>query len=87
MENFNDGYEGYARHRDKAIQEGKPFNEDFEIKWNEDLVNEFWRRIRAYRFAVDYKEKWDSFEGTDEEKWKQLKKTAIRRNSRGNRKR
>jgi len=73
IENFNDGYEEYAKRRDKAIQEEKPFNEKFEIKWNENLVNEFWKRIRAYRFAVDYKEKWDSFEGIEEEKWEQLK--------------
>ncbi len=59
MENYNDGYEEFAKRT--------------EIKWNEDLIEEFWRRIQAYRFAVDYKEKWDSFEGTTEEKWKQLK--------------
>ncbi len=73
MENFNDGYEEYAKRRDKAIQEGKSFDEEFEIKWNEDLIEEFWRKIRAYRFAVSYKEKWDEFEGSEEKKWEQLK--------------
>ena len=74
MENYNDGYEEYAKRRDKAIQKGKYFNEEFAIKWNEGLVEEFWRRVRAYRFAVDYKEKWDEFEGTEEERWEQLKR-------------
>ncbi|WP_029520147.1 hypothetical protein [Persephonella sp. IF05-L8] len=46
---------------------------NYNEKWNGNLVNEFWGRIRAYRFAVDYKKKWDNFEGTEEEKWEQLK--------------
>jgi len=73
IKNFHNEYEEYAKRRDKAIQEEKPFDEKFEIQWNKDLVNEFWRRIRAYRFAVDYKEKWDEFKGTKEEEWEQLK--------------
>ncbi len=46
-------YEEYSKRRNEAIKEKEPFDEDFEIKWNEDLVGEFWKRIRAYRFAVD----------------------------------
>ena len=53
MENFNDGYEEFAKKREKATQEEKPFYEEFKIQWNENLVNKFWRRIRAYRFAVE----------------------------------
>jgi len=73
IENYNDEYEKYAKRFYETIKERKPFNEKFEIKWNKNLVNEFWKRIRAYRFAVNYKEKWDEFEGTEVEKWKQLK--------------
>ncbi|GAX87745.1 conserved hypothetical protein [Lebetimonas natsushimae] len=59
MENFNDGYEEYAKRRDEIISKKESFNENFEIKWNEFLVAEFWKRIRAYRFAVDYIELWE----------------------------
>jgi uncharacterized protein YjbI with pentapeptide repeats len=59
MENFNDGYEEYTKRRDEAINKKEPFDENFEIKWNEFLVEEFWKRIRAYRFAIDYIELWE----------------------------
>jgi hypothetical protein len=59
MENFNEGYEEYAKRRDEAINKNEPFDENFGIKWNEFLVEEFWKRIRAYRFAIDYIELWE----------------------------
>ena len=43
----------------KALREGKDFYGNIEIKWNKNLVDEFWRRVRAYRFAVDYVELWE----------------------------
>jgi len=52
MENFNDGYEDYAKHRDKAIQHGKYFNEEFEIKWDLCLINKFWDKFKAYIIVV-----------------------------------
>jgi len=69
IENYNEGYKEYAKRREETINKGDPFKEDFKIEWNEDLVKEFWRRIRAYRFAVDYKENWESLK----ENWKLLR--------------
>ena len=49
----------------EEYKEWKEINED--IKWDKNLVDEFWRRVRAYRFAVDYLDKlyndmnWNNF--------------------------
>ena len=58
MENVEE-YRQWKERRDKALREGKDFNEEIEIIWNKDLVDEFWRRVRAYRFAVDYVDLWE----------------------------
>jgi uncharacterized protein YjbI with pentapeptide repeats len=58
IENFK-SYKEYATKRDESINNNKSFDENFEIKWNEFLVEEFWKRIRAYRFAVDNESLWD----------------------------
>jgi hypothetical protein len=58
MENVEE-YKEWKERRDKALKEGKDFDEKIEIKWNKDLVGEFWRRVRAYRFAVDYADLWE----------------------------
>ena len=51
-------YKEWKKRRDEANAKGEEFNEPFEIKWDENLVNEFWNRIRAYRFAIDHSEQW-----------------------------
>ena len=57
MKNLEEHKE-WKKRRDKANAKGEKFNEDFKIEWEENLVNEFWSRIRAYRFAVDHSEQW-----------------------------
>ncbi|BBB32509.1 hypothetical protein TTHT_0956 [Thermotomaculum hydrothermale] len=52
-----DEYKEWKEKREKARKEKKEFYIEFSIKWRENLINEFWKRIRAYRFAVDYPEK------------------------------
>ena len=52
-------YRQWKERRDKALKEGKDFDEEIKIKWNKNLVDEFWRRVRAYRFAVDYADLWE----------------------------
>ncbi|GAB6076917.1 pentapeptide repeat-containing protein [Desulfurobacterium crinifex] len=58
-------YKQWKEKRDKALREGKGFDEYIKIKWNEylvsefwKLIDEFWKRVRAYRFAVDYVDLW-----------------------------
>ena len=49
IENLEE-YQEWKRKQEKN-EIANPF---FQIKWNRILFDEFWRRIRAYRFAVDY---------------------------------
>ncbi len=53
IENIEE-YQKYQQRQKKAIAKEQPFNEDSPAKWRENLVDTFWERIRAYRFAVDY---------------------------------
>ena len=53
IENFEE-YQEYKRRKEEALKKGEIFNEKSPAIWNKDLVNKFWERIRAYRFAVDY---------------------------------
>jgi hypothetical protein len=62
MKNLEEWRE-WKKRRDKANAEGEEFNEDFEIKWEENLVNEFWNRLRAYCFAVDHWDEWKKADG------------------------
>jgi uncharacterized protein YjbI with pentapeptide repeats len=62
IKNF-DEYKEYAKRRDEAISKKEPFEEDLEIEWDENLVKEFWRKVRAYRFAVDYFDLWRKANG------------------------
>jgi len=55
IRNFGE-YKEYARSRDEAILKTEVFKGEFPIKWNWNLIVEFFRRIRAYRFVVDYEE-------------------------------
>jgi hypothetical protein len=66
MENVEE-YRQWKERRDKALKEGENSDEEIKIKWNKDLVNEFWRRVRAYRFAVDYADSWLQF-GNDNDR-------------------
>lgn len=72
IENF-EKYKEWKKQREEALKEGKSFDKYFKIKWNEDLVKEFWRRVRAYRFAVDYVDLWIEA-GKD---WNNFKKLLI----------
>ncbi|WP_457677501.1 hypothetical protein, partial [Thermovibrio sp.] len=45
IENFKE-YEEWKERRERALKEGKEFEEPFKIRWNETLVKEFWKRIR-----------------------------------------
>ncbi|WP_132526142.1 pentapeptide repeat-containing protein [Phorcysia thermohydrogeniphila] len=62
MENVEE-YKEWKKKRDETLRKGKDFKEKIEIKWNENLVDEFWRRVRAYRFAVDFV--WESLLGCE----------------------
>ena len=66
-------YRQWKERRDKALKEvfKEVFNENIiiieniEIRCGKNLVDEFWRRVRAYRFAVDYVDLWKK----SEENW------------------
>ncbi|BBB32396.1 hypothetical protein TTHT_0832 [Thermotomaculum hydrothermale] len=49
-----DEYKEWKEKREKAREEKRKFNEKSPAEWKKNLVDEFWKRIRAYRFAVDY---------------------------------
>ena len=58
MENVEE-YKEWKKRRNKTLEKRKAFIEGIEIKWNKNLVNEFWKKARAYRFAVDYAGLWE----------------------------
>jgi len=57
IENIEE-YRQWKEERNRVLEGNKNFSRDIEIRWNRSLIEEFWRRIRAYRFAVDYLEFW-----------------------------
>ena len=67
IENF-DNYLKWKKEREEYTDGEKEKGESFKIQWNGSLVKEFWSKIRAYRFAIDYFHKfndgyrnWDTF--------------------------
>jgi len=52
-----------GKHWEEDTEEFGKWNEEVDIKNLtsniENLINQFWRRVRAYRFAVDYKDLWE----------------------------
>jgi len=49
---YRDDYESYKKRRDEAIEKEEPFDEDFQIEWNEKLVAQFWELIREFKDIV-----------------------------------